>query len=73
MGCLYNKGIGDFKNRNCIRRKRRNIVMEIRGLFSSYTLLHIHSRQMDDHLGQTVSVAIQVVNYKKKVIKSIFY
>lgn len=55
-----------------IRGKRRNIVIEIRGWFYSHTLLYISSKQMYDHLGQTITVVLEI-NYKSKAMKSIFY
>lgn len=47
--------------------------MEIVGRFNAHSFLHIYSRQVGGHLGQTIKVAIEIVNYKHKTIKSIFY
>lgn len=48
-------------------------MMEIRRWFNSHTLLYIHSRQVGGHLEKTIPVAIEIIKYKRKAIKSIFY
>ena len=56
--------------------------MEIREWLSSHTLLHTLSileftytliQKVGSHVGQTVTVAIEIEDYKSKAIKSVFY